>query len=533
MEVLATFGFCFGSLGFILSTIPAVSQAADDFRDCISQFIVYRAQFDECEELYNNWETKWHAAGKGSDPAAQFKIKEMVELIESLNGRMRDEIDEDCRDATEKTIWDRFKKKVSLSKEWRMKQPLANLRLSVGHALYRKKLIDNWIKRLTDAVRLIHDASERDYIARTAGHFGERMTNSQTQELGRVEDFLETLKQSADDLYKTCTGVVDTSAWALRVHTPEQKAGLDNWKFLHDIKIELNYCMSNNSGNRESRLAAHYNKTARKIDDGERHDIECRILQVPLVDDREVTFSTASCPSKRTPIGTTDRICELLDDDEAYFKTTNWKRQRSGLIFGLVHWVLLLWKSDWLEGLCSCRIQIEKDALALGCVLRIVPQSDCDHHIHGKQRRRLRILGVILAELILGFPIDWDESGVVPHVQQWKERKWCKTSPDKIVSDILEETWSEPLAETVDFCLTHCFHLANDPWKHGYLFVSIDKIYNGVREWHGVELPSLNELIEALAARGYRSLPMEGLDSDHVWGREADDPEKGEEKVVQ
>jgi hypothetical protein len=380
-------------------------------------------------------------------------------------------VTKNCTETEEQDLWGEIQ--VDPDADWRtrLKGRMHDLGRSVGFALFTEDLIKGWIEELDQAVKGIKELLTAEYLSRTARHRAVTSETDQYHELIRLEQFTATLKSSVESLHRreqTQLNQTQVEDWALALQPPPGYQELANWDLIEDTKISLRCSLRHPSWVRKCRLDVVYTKGDTCTHSWTWDEITSHLVHCSLNPPFETCADSPrmSCFVKQPT--DTYRVANLLDQEPDLFEVHEWKRD---LVYGLVHWSLILWDTSWFERLCTFRLEIDDPVFLSGeCTLP-------SHGNHGQSR--LRALGITLTEIMLGIQLDRAEN--TGTLMQWnkEKNKWVPTDTGRLGNDILAKTASIALATAIKFCLQDESALETTQWKPGYLYRAMDKIYLG------------------------------------------------------
>jgi hypothetical protein len=479
-EVLGAIGFCFGSISFILSTIPTAAKALDDFSSCADFFRSYERRLVRCKARSDKWESTWRCLPDlGPHEAAIGRTKSEIQV---LCHTIDSNIESNMTDPRELTTWPRIKSELRRGRfsKPRSGEKTVDFLHSVGFVLFKKNVIEGWIIRLETATDCIETLSQIEFDKRTAGQFETNPTRAEIFETRELEEFMQDLSSFAQRLYNegpTIANVSDmkTYAWGLGLRPPA--IDVEHWKYIAEVPIELRFSVEHAAEeDQHFHLDVPFHKDDKRTHLNE-EDIKVLVSGAGTLDDTELCTPTARRTIQKKNARRTKPIGDLLKDAPNLFHDGAWRADRATLIQGISHWALLLWDTAWMEKLCCYGIQLEKGVTGPECVMQIFNVGECPAHSNCDHGARLRNLGLVLAQLILEKPIRRQSDAGPKTYQHWINGTWKTLYQSNIIQDVFMKTSSMPLSDAINFCLKDESAIANEPFRPGFLFKCIQHIH--------------------------------------------------------
>lgn len=480
-EVLGPMGFCYGSISFVLSTLPTAAKAIDDFSKCAEQYRMYEVRLARCKARGDKWNIYWRSKSNAVkyDAIFQSTRKDIEDLHDLIDG----EIQAALKDQNEQKAWRRMTKRLSRGRfrTPREEEKTVDFSHSVGFVLFKKNVIDGWLTRLESAIETIEKLSESEFANRTGEHFGSSPKRAQIQETRELETFVQGLSQLAQRLYDekaaTTSGQARrTYGWALGLRPPV--ISVEHWKLMNQVPIEIRFSALQSSEDRK-----HFHLDLPFHKDNEKTHLSCEQIRhlVGSGTTPEALTGTATAIARlcsQAPQAQRTRpVGSLLQYAPNVFLDAAWHVDRARMIHGLSHWALLLWDTSWMKELCCHGLQFEKGAEDAKSMSQLFYVDECPEDGVCHHSSRLRNLGLVLAQLVLGKPLRQAASEDHKNYQQWVGNSWKPLFCSDIISEVFTTTTSTPLSDAVHFCLKDESALENGPFQPGYLLECIEQIY--------------------------------------------------------
>ncbi|KAF2405337.1 hypothetical protein EJ06DRAFT_578537 [Trichodelitschia bisporula] len=325
------------------------------------------------------------------------------------------------------------------------------------------------------------------------------------ERIGTFTKFAQQLHQASERI---------GGSWSLELRVPEVREQPDlkggdvaRWKDIYDINLDFSLHYHDRSGDDK----AECRRIRIAYDPSQSHYV---LLDYVSESIGELT-KRPSTPSPLDNLPHCQRISRPLESlfSNQTFATPNmakvWEHDQARLLFGFVNWMVLLYNTPWTDHACCCELRFEH--LPDGntpYVLSGLKRGDCRNALVKGQK--LLLLGVVLAQIILGrplrVPIDTVVGGsglsspssstgsLTPVVTnsleelQFKEHwsgdstmSWEKVDRQRVLRDIAEKT-----SASVTAAVRYCFE--NPQLGEGMDFrpdITLDLIQNVLEPFSG------------------------------------------------
>jgi len=476
-DVLAALGMCLGGMSFILNTVPAAVKLTQTFKERRQQVQGFELRLSMCHSKYNTWRKHW-AGSKMTENGSH--LESCFVDVAGLASKIDKEISR-WASPMEKKTWNKMKIRLGQGIFRRPKSSVSNFGDAIRFALWNREILEAWMTRLEKTIKVIDELFEQEFHTRTADHFSDSFNIGRVDELHDLEEFAGNLMSMAKGLYEECLGTPNTCAWGLGLQSPADGASISNWKIVAPVTIELGFSTPDENP-RHFQLHVCY-----KEDNPATHTTNGAIGKLILAKaagndgqcdpcDHVKLIHQEPFTRRTSPLGS------LLKSKPHLFKDVAWFIDRDKLIHGLSEWALLLWDTPWFDKLCCDGLVIETGSGASSTTSRrqifnVTAHDECDAQQH---KSRLKNLGIVWAQLILGKPIRsvMTTGSAKNAFEQLIGKDWTALYLSDINGAILGATGSLLLQKAVDFCLKSESRLAKLQFMPGHLFKYIDCIYN-------------------------------------------------------
>jgi hypothetical protein len=506
-EVLGPFGYCFGAISFIFSTVPTVAKASDAYLKCVGHFNSLRLRIADLEARYWQWENTWKDFDLGQyEESVNATRDDLEELKKDINHKIRKSLKSDW----EKERWKRrrtlllrgifdmptdveilrrrpkvkhFLNTLAHSALQLLPNENADFHRSLGYAIWEKDIIEGWLTRMKSNIEAMERLSDTAWKKQTARRYNASPDEGRVKETIALQSSRGQLKILADALYDRHNTSQQAHGWALCLPAPAKDKDIISWKYVARRDFDLRFRVD-----REETVDYFCLRVVYERDNEEtyaRWDHVQNAIRERIDPSHNATPPTtngAECSMQNSNVSRSHSLEELFREKPELFREAtkswhSWRADRLDLVRGLLNWTILLWDTRWTRELCSCRLQVEKDPTAPSIVLPILTAEK----YHGCEHKGicLRNLGIALAEIFLTTPFrltsgtDTEPGGY----QQWINGQWTSLLRDRIYDQILDKTDSGHLRNAISFCLEEEGPLADEAFEAGFMFGYIDEIY--------------------------------------------------------
>ncbi|KAF1952012.1 hypothetical protein CC80DRAFT_538495 [Byssothecium circinans] len=515
-EVIAVTAFCFSCINFFLSTIPTGVKVTKAYLDCAEKFRHYKCKLAGLDDSFTQWRIIWEDfdLGRRKEPVA-----EILRNMQDLRKRMEEEMKKHTLTTAEEKRWKQMRRRLEKGKyrappvdntpapgkleksAWNARRIFGlpekedkKFRRSVSYVLWKKDIIEDWLKSMTESLDMAEKLCEQELNEQTAGDFEPNSQKRKTEDVTHLKAYILNLETLAATLRTECIAIQETDNWALGLRAPGFGRDVASWRKVSGVNIELRF----------TKEQFHYNlRVPYQKEDPQTHASEGKIsefLSNHMTNPDNATLSTSGIQlTVRNPRTFRTRpIGSLFKSQPELFRETSesrrrWEFDRMGLVLGALNWAILLWNTSWLSDLCCDGLQIEKDMDALDRCMQTFTVTERNQH-----PLNLRNLGVVLAEIFLETPIRVTHDDLIQELgyERFVGGRWEKISPLKIGDEVVAKTISAQLRDAVFFCLTS--KSALEEYHPGLLLRFIDEIYTPVNEWYKDENSNVKPYAESL-----------------------------------
>jgi hypothetical protein len=479
-EILGPLSFCLAGLSFIFGTVPAAAKAIHNFCERKQQIQECEYRFVACQRQFEKWEEYWHTSAVE---------RQSVHLAPSIGDvrRLETVIDnaiEKHTNVTEEDAWQQMKNNLRLGKFRLPQAKTPDFCKDLRHALWKKEILEGWITRLEKIISVAKESFEEEYHQQTAGFSKGSVYTQDWDDLEHLKRHFGKLNSMATELYHECMGTCElgTREWTLDLRPPALGRSIADWKIPTPVNIEMRF------GVRDPRhgVAHHHLQTSFQIDNAVTHATSgwINLLVASKVSD------TDNLPLEMVPIGVechtyhvatrrTISVSKMLRDMPQLMTQMPWLLHRPDLIYGVAEWALLLWNSPWFEQLCCCGLAFEADGCSPNYTMHVLEMQP--NHAGECQTQnadsRLRSLGLVFVQTILGVPIRLADGDNLSKYERWVRGTWEPFYLSNINAEILKITSSLFVQAAIYFCLRPDPELPDGEFRLGFLYMCIDRIF--------------------------------------------------------
>lgn len=347
----------------------------------------------------------------------------------------------------------------------------------IRHSLWRREILEGWVTRLERSLNAMDESFQEYFHIETGRHFTSNANHKQTNELAQLKGYFIRMENLATEIYSELKSLSEfgTVSWAIGLPPPTIGNTISDWKIPTPVNIETRLSMQQGQDRTE-----HYHlRTCFQVDNNETYTSNSRVKELVLkLGDECPPLGTENlmldpdCHYRAPSSHLTLSIGSLLKDKRQVLDAIPWLVQRPQLIYGIVEWTLLLWNTPWFDQLCCYGIRLEIGECAWRCAKSSLTRCTCLSHT-----TRLRNLGLVLAQLILGVPIRQAQNGNLSKFESRTNGVWETVYLSNINRMVLEKTGSLPVQSAIYFCLNPQPDLPNGDLKAGYLYMCIARIF--------------------------------------------------------
>ena len=433
LSALAVLGFATGVLSFIVSTMTKMDEKVQEIRECKRRLRDFNRKLEDAYLQFRVWHATW--VGNEAFPDSTYAHFWGNEGLESVESRIR-EIFELTRE-----IQDLLRQPVS---EWAghplthpLSPPLSRLEMrdwhrllahgvralpsfrpqniglvrKVGFTLFRNPILLDKTGQLKSQVEGLRDFTQYTFRLAQQGSPNTKVERSELRRISDLKTFLDRISNFGSLLYDTQLSN-SRFEWRLELGPPEAGNTLEEWA--EGDAMHIDFTLRERVPDvplNSSRVRLHVAEQPAHTD-SDLLIITRRIDEVVLSGERRERHSEY------------DRYFDLLDKPyrrsrplrqmitDGLFSGKSRKAfdaDRADLVYGLGHWMVLLWNTPWSFDLCTCGIRCVYLADArtrhsfFPCPNRSHWYPEC--HPSTLARNRFELLGVALAEIALAIPI--------------------------------------------------------------------------------------------------------------------------------
>ena len=428
LSALAVLGFATGTLGFIVSTISKVDEKVQDFRECKSRLRSFKWQLaDACMHL-RVWHLIWigtkpfpdetyvHFWGINGLEDIQTRIDGITELSEQIKNLLHQPVNCETGSSlprSELIDWHRIidRDVAGLPSWYEADHNRVGLVSKIGFALFRNAALLEKIGRLKSHIEGLRDFTQYTFRLKQQCDPNKKVEPAELRRISDLKIFIDRISNFGSLVYNN--GILSSRLeWAIELGPPGAGHALDLWSEVDRMYIDfIIRDTAHGVQTNAMRVRLYVEEQLAHIYDG-----------LPIVTRRveQVVLGHGLCE----PHSEYDRFFEILPMPVRRSRPLrkmltgnlfsaehrkSFKLERADLVYGLGHWMVLLWNTPWSYSLCTCGIRCTLLAdictrhSFLSCPDRFHWYPQC--HPPTLTGDRLRLLGVALAEIALAVPI--------------------------------------------------------------------------------------------------------------------------------
>ena len=428
-SALGALGFTTGSLGFIVSTIPKINEEIRGFREYERSIRSLSGRLDVAYLDLRAWFAIW--VGKEAFSDAFYIHVWGLKGLDNANSRLNDIFEESKEIETflypSRTNWGGLRAGSEMQ-HWQdiLAGRVSVNSLSLQHkesiirkmifALFHNDTLKDKIDGLEKSVeglgkftqlsfRLVHDSDP-----------GSKVTKSELRLLDQ-QLFVDRISNFGDSLYRNLAKS-SKFEWAIEMSPPGAAHALDLCSKMNEMYIDFIVTPIVRVGHIKARRLRIYLEKVPIQTAGYLDLMQQRIEEVFRGHDgpecnSERVFSLLVNPLRRS------RALKKTLKDRVFSEEhrKNFEVDRADLIYGLGHWMIMLWNTPWLSDLCTCGIRCTHlvDATTRHSFLSRPDAGhtdrDLDCHSPYLAGHQFELLGITLAEIALAVPISVEDDG--------------------------------------------------------------------------------------------------------------------------
>ena len=428
LSAVAVLGFAIGTLGFLVSTISKVDEKVQDIRECEIRLRSFNWQLTEAQLKLIAWRWIWMGKeafatetyllfrGTGGLEEVQSRVKGIMDLSNEIKNLLRHPVVDETRQPLPRSELNEWHHLINHDlaelHSWRhVTSTRANLVRKVSFTLFRNTTLLEKIGRLRSHVEGLQDFTQYTFRLRQQSDPTSRVAPSELHRISDLKAFVDRISDFGSRLHASRL-TSPRLEWRLELGPPEAGQALDEWSEVDTTCIDfivrdtapdvqtrssrVRICVDKQLAHPARTLA----KTIERVDEavltGGRFEYHCEYDRF---------FRILEKPSRRSR-----PLRKMLA--EGVFSGKHRKSfdvECADLVYGLGHWMVLLWNTPWSYDLCTCGIRcthLENTRTRHS----LLPYQKISHwylecHPSNLAENRLELLGVALAEVALALPI--------------------------------------------------------------------------------------------------------------------------------
>ncbi|KAL9064697.1 MAG: hypothetical protein Q9161_008705 [Pseudevernia consocians] len=427
-SALAVLGFAIGALGFVVSTISKVDEKIQDIRECEKRLRSFYWQLKDAHLKLATW--RWIWIGRKPFPDATYEHFWGIEGFEEVQARANSilglsrEIRKLLRQPaivetgqpllpSELHEWGWLIKQIheELPARHHAVHCKVDLVRKIGFTLFRNVSLS---RKIDDLKIQIEGLREFTRITLRMEQEGDPNSEVKPEELRGISDlkaFFDGISTFGSQLYESQLQS-PRFQWAIELGPPEAEYALDLWSEVDTTYVD--FIVKDTALNVQSKAS----RVQMCVEEQSAHTNDSMLHIVRRIDDVVLGHGRLEHPAEY------DRFFRLLEEPrrlsrplrkmltEGIFsgeQRKSFEMERADLVYGLGHWMVLLWNTPWSLGLCTCGIRCID--LTNSCTRHsFLPFRRTSHfnpecHPSKLEENKSELLGIALAEIALALPI--------------------------------------------------------------------------------------------------------------------------------
>ncbi len=281
----------------------------------------------------------------------------------------------------------------------------------IGFTLFQNAVLEEKITRLRNHIEGLREFAQHTFRLEQQGDLSKKVTNADLYRNAEAITFMDRISKFGNLLYESRLPY-PRFEWAIEVGPPQAGETLDLWSEVDTMHID--FIVRDTALNVQTKASRVRLCVEEKLTQKDGH-IPCMIQRVNEValshgqrerhSEYDRFFSLLETPSRQS------RPLRKMLTDSIFSEShrESFEMERANLVYGLGHWMVLLWNTPWSCSLCTCGIRYIQlvDTRTrhsfLPCPTRSHFYPTC--HPPRLAEDRFTLLGVALAEIALALPI--------------------------------------------------------------------------------------------------------------------------------
>ena len=461
-----------GTLGCIVNTISKVDEKVKDIHECKSRLRSFNWQLEDAYLELRVWHSIW--IGKKAFPRDTYVHFWGIEGLDDIQSRvggiteLSDEIKVLLRrpginetgkslSHSELKVWhDLIDPDVAELPSWGyLDHSKARLVHKIGFTLFHNASLLEKIGRLKSHVEGLRDYAQKTFRLKQQTDPNQKVTPPELRHTSDLKIFVDRISTFASLLYQSRLPS-SRLEWAIELGPPDAGYALDLWSEVDRMYIDFmvrDTALDVETRASRVRISVEENPVKTRF-------IVQRVHNVVLshgehLPDFHRLFSLLEKPARRSrPLRKMLTEGVFSGKDRKSFEV-----ERANLIYGLGHWMLLLWNTPWSRDLCTCGIRC---TLLADTHTRhsFSPNPQRSHrypvcHPSKLAENRFILLGIALAEIALALPISV--------IQEQEDTTYVvgeeRVSQKRLLGMLREKFGRNTITKAISYCLD--LHTAN------------------------------------------------------------------------
>ena len=472
-SALAVLGFAAGTLGFIVSTISKIDEKFQDVQEYEKRLRSFKWQLEDVYMELRVWHSIWvgrkafplqtyiHFWGLDGMANIDSRVKGITELSNEIKRLLRHPVTNETGFSLRGSEIEDWHQLIGDDTAKVLSSPCsthekAGLVRKVAFTLFHNATLLEKISRLKTHVNGLREFTQSTFRLRQWSDHS-RVTASELHHISDLNNFIDRISSTGRSLYGS-RSPLSRFEWTVEIGSPDPKHALHLWTEVDAVHVDFMV--------RETALHVQTKASRVRVRVDKLSTLPDRI--VPLVVQR--VDDVALCYGQRETHSKYDCFFDMLEKPtrrsrplrklitEGVFSGKNRKSfevERADLVYGLGHWMVLLWNTPWSSDLCTCGIRYIHllDARTRHSFLPCPKRgSHCFPECHPSKlaENRSELLGVALSEIALALPIsvipNQEENDYLVDNEELASRK-------RLLSMLRERFGRNTITKAVSYCL--------------------------------------------------------------------------------
>ena len=470
LSALAVLGFTTGALGFIVSTTSKLDEKTLEIRECETRLGEFRRQLRYAYMQLKAWQSIW--IGNKAFPHETYvhfwgtegleDIESRVKGITALSNQIRNLLYHPHKHEPGISLpttadWhlltdEEVEQLIPRRDMYYIKDTLA---CRINFALFLNAELVEKISRLKSHIEELRDITQWSFRLEQHGDPNKQVTSAELRRISDMKSFVYRAFHFGNLLHANLSYLC-RSEWAIELTPPDSGHTMDFWSEVDTDTIYIDFFV------RDAAHDVQHNAIRLRLyvkDYGAHRNLSRHIMGRigEILLDHQKFERDSECDQFFRLLGRPSRRSRslrqmLAEDNFSGSHRKDFEAERVDLVYGLGHWMVLLCKTPWANGLCTCKIRCI--CLVDGGIRHaFFPSTEATEAFHTPRcchrdlmMDRFRLLGVALAEVALAFPIEvlkQEKFVVCGEIASWK----------RLIGMLSEKFGRGTITKAVSYCL--------------------------------------------------------------------------------